>query len=239
MIKNEKSRQIMSVFIKLAVAFFASWGLIECFFASGFMGGSSLILYFTMQSNIWIAVADIIIAAFQIKSIKDGTYALNPKIYLIQQVFTVSITLTGCVFCFVLLPAFAAQGADMMRVVTAHEQIFLHVVTPLLAVFDLLVFTRRSSFKKGQFLWAAIPPLYYLFFAMIGYFAKWDFGGGNNYPYFFFNYGSPAGVFGFSDEMPYFMGSFYWIAVLVVFVLSVSALYIAIINRRIKKLPKE
>lgn len=233
--KNEKKAVIISVCIKFAVVFFALWGLIKCFFGSGFMGGASLILYFTMQSNIWIAVVDTLLAVLMLRSLKTGSYALNPRLYLLQQVFTVAITLTGVVFCFVLMPSFLAQGDIGMFILKSYEQLFLHVATPLLAAVDLLVFTRHSSFKKSQCLWAALPPLYYLAFSAVGYVRGWNFGGGNNYPYFFLNYDSPAGFFGFSDEMPYFMGSFYWILALVVFVLGVSLIYIAAVNRRIKK----
>ncbi len=232
--KGEKTRVIISISLKISLAVFSVWGLTKCFFGSGFMSGSTLILYFTIQSNIWIAGTDILLALLQFRALRKGSYVLNERLYKLQQVFTVSITLTGIVFCFVLVPAFWAQGDIGMSIILAHEQIFLHVATPLLAVIDLLCFTRHSNLKKIQCLWASVPPLYYLGFASVGYLKSWDFGGGNNYPYFFLNYGSPAGIFGFSKEMPYFMGAFYWILALLVFVLGISLLYIVIINSREK-----
>ena len=79
-----------------------------------------------------------------------------------------------------------------------------------------------------------------IIFALQGsaYALNWDFGGGNNYPYFFLNWDSPAGAFGFSSEMPYFMGCFYWIVVMIAFISLLSLGYIALIgklNRRAQK----
>ena len=52
-----------------------------------------------------------------------------------------------------------------------------------------------------------------------------DFGRGEAFPYFFMNYFSPAGIFGFSKNMPYIIGSFYWIAMLVIIIVGLAVLY--------------
>ena len=52
------------------------------------------------------------------------------------------------------------------------------------------------------------------------------------------NWDSPAGAFGFSSEMPYFMGCFYWIAVMIAFISLLSLGYTALIgalNKRAQK----
>lgn len=229
---KDRTNQIISILLKLIIVVCATIGLVLCFFSSGFMGGKTLFLYFTIQSNIWIAVVDLIIAFIMINSLRTGEYALNDKLYLIQQIFTVSITLTGFVFCFVLIPSFMAMGAYASGFnLFAPSQTLLHVVVPVLAVIDLIGFTRHANFTKMQCLWATIPPLYYLGFATIGYFKNWNFGGGNNFPYFFLNYDSPAGLFGFSNITPYYLGSFYWIILLLFFVLGISLIYIVMVNK--------
>ena len=75
-----------------------------------------------------------------------------------------------------------------------------------------------------------IPPLLYAVYAGIGYVQGWQFGPGVNYPYFFLNWGSPAGAFGFSDKLP-FMGTGWWILALLVFLILVGLLYLAIVGR--------
>ena len=53
----------------------------------------------------------------------------------------------------------------------------------------------------------------------------WEFATGVNYPYFFLNWGSPAGLFGFSDELP-FIGTGWWILVILVFLIIVGLVYL-------------
>ena len=60
---------------------------------------------------------------------------------------------------------------------------------------------------------------------------KWDFGYGANYPYFFLNWGSPVGAFGFGGGGEYFMGTFWWILVMLALVSGIAFLYRAILNR--------
>ncbi|MBP5194169.1 MAG: hypothetical protein J6126_05515, partial [Clostridia bacterium] len=54
--------------------------------------------------------------------------------------------------------------------------------------------------------------------------------------YFFLNWGSPAGAFGFTDELP-FMGCVWWILALLVLLLVVGIVYLLILDG-IKKLMK-
>lgn len=51
--------------------------------------------------------------------------------------------------------------------------------------------------------WVIVPPMLYSIYAGIGYARNWQFAEGYNYPYFFLNWGSPAGAFGLTDELPY------------------------------------
>lgn len=231
---NDKNRAIISVVLKVMLIISTSVGLFLSFTSAGFMGGSTLFLYFTVQSNIWIALCDLILAICYVRAIRGGRFVLNRKAYLIQQIFTVSITLTGFVYCFVLAPAFIATNTFNPFV---FSQVLVHIVTPVLAIVDFVGFTRGYEFTNKESLFATIPPLYYLGFSIVGYNLNWDFGGGVNFPYFFLNYGSPVGLFGFGGEVPYFLGSAYWIAIIVVFVLLISLAFIKIVNRRIRKLP--
>ncbi len=237
-----RKRTEISIVLKFLVFAFMAAGMLGCTVVSDtFMGSPSIFLkYFTMQSNIWIGVLALVLAFVQLKHLKSEVYEFSRPLLLLQQVFTVSITLTGVVFCFVLLPAMLATTPEYAPYILHWTQILLHVIVPVLAVVDLLAFTRTFHYnlKRFDFLWSALPPLYYLGFSRIGYVKNWDFGGAN-YPYFFLNYDSPAGFFGFSNEMPYFMGVFYWILVIVVLVLGVSLLYTTVVNKRSIKLREQ
>ena len=63
----------------------------------------------------------------------------------------------------------------------------------------------------------------------------WEFLEGINYPYFFLNWGSPAGAFGFTDGLP-FMGTVWWILAILLFLLLVGYGYLGILELLKKKL---
>ncbi len=216
--KKLKKRTYISLVIKLILAVSAIFGVFLSASGKGFMSGKTVLLYFTIQSNLWIAavcLVGVLMLAFGIR-IRDW-------MYVVKLVFTVAISLTGFVFCFILAPTMKGSAWNIQNILT-------HVVVPLLSVADLLIFDSRFSYKLQHSLYTAIPPLYYVAFSAVGYVQGWNFGGGKNYPYFFLNWGSPAGVFGFTGELP-FMGVFWWLIVLILFLAVVSALYIALMRK--------
>lgn len=185
----------------------------------GFMGGNSTLLYFTIQSNLWIAVLDIVALVLMARG------GCSRRWYsLAQLVFTVSITLTGVVFCFVLAPTMAPGTAFGLA------NVLTHVIVPLAAVVDFVVCRRSYRFRRIDALYPTLPALYYLAFASVGYVQHWPFGDGINYPYFFLNWGSPVGAFGLSSEFP-FMGVVYYIVAILFFLIALSSCYIAIAGK--------
>ena len=188
-----------------------------------FMGGSRVFMYFTIQSNIAIAIicAAGLKGLFRNKSVSDLWW-------VIKFVGTVSITLTGAVFCFVLAPTLGNAAWNLQNILT-------HVVVPVAAIIDFFVVGVSSNIKKSNTFWVIVPPILYAVYAGIGYVENWQFAEGYNYPYFFLNWGSPAGSFGFTDELP-FMGCAWWIIFLFVVLLIVGYLYLKIVDilKRVK-----
>lgn len=181
------------------------------------MGGKAVWLYFTIQSNIWIALvalAGLVLAALR--------RSFPRWMSVLQLMMTVSITLTGLVYCFMLAPLMGEQAFSLTNVLT-------HVVVPLVSVLDFFLSHRWLSLRGRDAWYVIIPPLYYLGFASVGYVLHWPFGPGLNYPYFFLNWGSPAGAFGFCDVLPY-MGVMYYVLIMLVSLLLVGRLYIALVN---------
>lgn len=185
---------------------------------NSFMGGKVVFMYFTIQSNIAIAL----ICAIGLWLMLSG------KPYyrwwqVVKLVGTISITLTGTVFCFILAPTMGSRAWNVQNILT-------HVVVPLAAIIDFFVTGVISDIKKSSVLYVMLPPLAYVAYAGIGYVQGWEFARGMHYPYFFLNWGSPAGVFGFSDKLP-FMGTGWWIILLLALLILVSLLYLAILRR--------
>lgn len=210
----------LSMFLKATVAVSAVIGVaLSHYNMRGFMGGNSTFLYFTIQSNLWIALLDAVALVMMSRE------ACHHRWYsLAQLVFTVSITLTGVVFCFVLAPTMAPGSAFSLA------NVLTHVVVPFAAVVDFVVCRKSYSFRRTDALHPTLPALYYLGFAAIGYVQHWPFGKDINYPYFFLNWGSPAGAFGFCDELP-FMGVAYYAGIILIFLIAISSCFIALCSR--------
>ena len=104
------------------------------------------------------------------------------------------------------------------------------MVVPIAAIADFFVAASGAGLKRRSVIWVIIRPMLYAIYAGIGYVRGWEFIKGQNYPYFFLNWGSPAGAFGFTKGLPY-MGCVWWILVLLLFLLAVGWGYVALANR--------
>lgn len=210
-------KNILSILLKAIVVVGALVGVVLSYYNSrGFNNGNSTFLFFTIQSNLWIALLDVVALAMMTRG------GCTRRWYsLAQLMFTVSITLTGVVFCFVLAPTMAPGTAFV------PANVLTHVVVPIAAVADFVVCRKSYAFHRSDAFYPTLPALYYLVFASIGYVLNWPFAEGANYPYFFLNWGSPAGAFGFCSEFP-FMGVVYYILAILLFLIALSSCYIAL-----------
>ncbi len=175
-------------------------------------------MFFTVQSNIAVAV----ICAVGLVFLLRGKPVSNAW-YVVKFVGTVAITLTGMVFCFVLAPTMGSNAWGLANVLT-------HVVVPLASVIDFFVTGTGGIFSAMHVLYVTLPPLAYAVYAGIGFVLNWQFAPGFNYPYFFLNWGSPAGAFGFTKTLP-FMGCAWWILFLLIFLIAVGGLYLWILKK--------
>lgn len=207
--------KILSLLLKAVIVIAAVWGISICAFDSNaFMGGKSVWLYFTIQSNVWMALVALIGAVMMLVR-----HRIFPRwMSVLQLMMSVAITLTGLVYCFMLAPLMGDKAFNLTNILT-------HVVVPAVSVVDLFVSSRWLSLRGRDAWYVIIPPLYYLGFASLGYVLHWQFGPGIYYPYFFLNWGSPAGAFGFCDDLPY-MGVMYYVLIMLIFLLLVGRLYI-------------
>lgn len=201
------TKKIISLILKFIVVVSVIIGVIV-----SNLDNSASMLYFTTQSNLWIAIVCIVELVLYFTKAQ-----IKPWLHIVKLIFTVSITLTGVVFCGMLAP--------LIDNPFNLSSTLLHVIVPLASIADFFLSDYPVEDKKWHCLLVTVPPFYYLIFASIGYAANWDFGHGVNYPYFFLDWGNPAGAFGFSKEFPY-MGVFYYILILLAFVIGIGALYI-------------
>ena len=179
---------------------------------SRYQSGFKSLMYFTVQSNLWIGFMSLWILILMILEFKNKKEYRKNYHYLLKYIFTVSITLTGVVYCAILAPI--ARGFDPWTVYS----ILTHVVVPVASIIDFFLDDYKIKFKKKDVLYTLLPPLYYLFFSLVCYLADFKFSDGNNYPYFFLNFGSSAGMFKIITEPYFVMGTFYWLIILAIIV---------------------
>lgn len=184
---------------------------------AAFMGGGSVFMYFTIQSNLALALICAIGFILLLRRKK-----ISRAWYVIKYVGTISITLTGLVFCFVLAPTLGDRAWNLQNILT-------HVVVPVLSIVDFFLTGDRSIMKKSDVFYVMLPPLAYAIYAGIGFVCNWQFTPTTNYPYFFLNWGSPAGAFGFTNGLP-FMGCGWWIIAILIFLVLVGLLYLWILK---------
>lgn len=209
----------LSCILKIIVIASAVIGTFLSWYAGrdSFMGGRTVFMFFTIQSNIALAA----ICLIGLVKMLQGKPFSNLW-YIIKFVGTISITLTGAVFCFVLAPTMQQGAWNIQNILT-------HVVVPAAGILDFFVTGISSNIKKSNDLLVIVPPVLYAIYAGIGYVRNWQFAEGCNYPYFFLNWDSPAGAFGFTDELPY-MGCAWWILTLFCALLIVGMLYLLILD---------
>lgn len=214
-----QKQKTVSAILKSIVFICAATGTVLSAYAGrhSFMGGKQVFMYFTIQSNLALAL----ICAIGLALLFRKKHVSAPW-WVIKFTGTVSITLTGMVFCFVLAPTLGSSAWNTQNILT-------HAVVPLAAIADFFVVGTCSDIKKRNILWVIVPPILYVVYAAIGYVNDWQFSQGRNYPYFFLNWGSPAGAFGFTDKLP-FMGCAWWITALFVFLMAVGYFYLRIVD---------
>ena len=215
-----QGRKTASLALKLIVILSAVTGTVLSAAAGrrAFMGGSRVFMYFTIQSNLAVALISAVGVFLLLRRKAPGS-----GWYAVKLAGAVSITLTGVVFAVLLAPILGAADWSLPNTLT-------HLVVPLAAVADFFVVASGAEIRKRNVVFVIIPPLLYTVYAGIGFVNGWEFAKGQNYPYFFLNWGSPAGAFGFTDGLPY-MGTVWWILVLLLFLIAVGLGYLALARR--------
>ena len=227
-----------SVANKILLALFAIVGILINLInaeADGYSSAASRLLYFTNLSNVFVLAVSVLFLVFEIKSLRGNKDLRGKRLYLVKLASTVSITLTAVIFCAVLAPG--ASNVDYNA--WTFGSIIVHTVVPFFAIVDFFIDGGDFAFEKKHSLLSLAPPLSYFIFCVVLYLLNVDFGRGDNFPYFFLNFGSPAGIFGFSEEFPYRIGSFYWVVFISALVYSTSILYSFLHNLKIKKKDKK
>ena len=219
-----KRKNLLAI-LKILVFVCAFTGTISaCILAegNGYSHWAKKFLFFTHQSNVWIAVTCMAIAVLTLsgKNVPDWLYRA-------RYVFVIAISVTCLIFCFTLAP-FADYN------VWGYYSVLNHVVVPVLSVADFCIDKQDISLAKKDTWLCFLPPLAYFAFVMPLVLCGVDFGKGEPYPYHFFNFHTEAGLFGFVDSKPAQFGSVYWFILIFLIILGLAWLFYAVNKKKTK-----
>lgn len=222
---KQKTKDILSLVIKFLVFAVVVVGLIDSFMGNAFAGPSKTLLYYTNQSNILIALVCVFFALWQVCSKRS----MPRWAYVVKYASTVAITITFLVFWLFLAPF---MTPDMNPY--GLNSLCLHLVAPLLAIADFVLFDCNWLSGKKTVWWTLVFPCYYFVFAIVCSLCGVTFdGNGAVMPYFFLDFYN----YGWFDASlkPFELGVAYWLVVILGFVLGVGYLYLAIKRWRNKQ----
>lgn len=193
--------------------------------------------YFTNLSNIMI---DIVLLIFLISDVvslvsKQPERERKNWLYIVKYMMTICITLTFLIYLLILAPTSDA-GFFQSYLRNGAGSLCVHLITPVLAIIDFIMFDYRYQSNYFHAVYAVIPPLCYVVYVVVaatGFGVRWE----NMYaPYNFLNFGAETGWFGFDTSLmsseTLGIGVFYMIIVLLVIFIGIGEIYLLLKNKR-------
>lgn len=174
--KNKRILNVLSLIFNICIVFFTVYAISfnfrndivrdESWF--GFIGLKSL-RFFTNLSNIFVAIASSILLAFNIKNLVKDEYSYPKWLILLKFTSTVAVTVTFLTVVFFLGPLTAIYGETGYFSMFAHNNFFLHFLSPVLAIVSFILFERLDDFKFKYTVFGIIPIFLYsiVYFIMV------------------------------------------------------------------------
>ena len=113
--------------------------------------GKSALRFFTTLSNMLCAAASLLTAL----AINAG--GIPEWIWMLKYIGTAAVTVTMLTVLFFLAPTF---GKGALKVLLSGTDLFMHLITPLMALVSFCVFERRGM-SFCQSLWGMLPVVLY------------------------------------------------------------------------------
>ena len=222
------NKNICSIIIKSIAVISSIYGIIMTYFSP------LSFTYFTTLSNIFISVMLLIFLSKDICNLNNkDNIVFNNYLYLIKFLATISITLTFFVYLTILAPTLEG-GIIHSYLKNGAGSLFVHFVTPILAIIDFFMFDKEYKSKKIHAIYATIPPLIYVLFVVVA--SSLGLRWGTMYaPYNFLNYNAPTGWFGFDLSILGWetlgIGVFYMILLLLIIFIILGMIFLWLKNK--------
>jgi len=143
--------------------------------------------FFTLQTNMLVIVITMLLIISQICKLCKISNSIIFKSWLnlLHIASTFYITITGVIYCFVLVPV-AILTNNLISASLSYRDIFLHIFVPALSIIDYFALNDKIHISKSS----AVLFLFYPFLYVLAIFSRAALGGssfpgGSSYPYFF------------------------------------------------------
>lgn len=226
--KRSMIKTLIKILIKVTLIIVGVIGIILNALSSKFMGGSSVFLFFTVQSNITIIVMSLVFLILDLILIFKNKEYKNQILYFLKYIFTIAITITFIVFFALLAPI---MGIDY---VLSFKNFSVHLIVPVLAIIDFYLYDYDINLSLKSSLFGLAMPIYYVFFVFIGVLEGFRYGGEDiKFPYFFLDYETNGWLFEKG------MGVIIWILILVAGIIGLCFLFHLLMKIRKKHVKGE
>ena len=232
-IEFNKNEVIAGIVIKLIAILASVYGLYMSIYSA------MSFTYFTNLSNILIDIVLLIFLVSDIMLLLSKENQKNKKnwLYIVKYMATISITITFLIYLTLLAPT-NKLGFINAYLNNSAGSLCLHFITPLLAIFDFMLFDYKYSSNKAHAVFATIPPLLYVVFVVIAASCGMRWKVDMYAPYNFLNFGAETGWFGFDlsqlGSKTLGVGVAYMIVVLLLIFIGIGELYLMMKNKRRK-----
>ncbi|MBQ8468358.1 MAG: hypothetical protein IJ542_01225 [Clostridia bacterium] len=125
----------------------------------GYTGIHSL-RFFTVLSNIFVAIIAILFVIKTIKNLIEDKYEFPHWMIVLKQIATAGVALTFATVVTMLAPASAITGKGYFSMFE-HNNLFMHLLTPILAIVSFVFFEREKPLRIRESFWFLIPVIIY------------------------------------------------------------------------------
>lgn len=139
--------------------------------------------FFTVLSNIFLAITSIIIIVFDVKNIINNKYEIPKWAMILKFMGTVAATVTLLTVVLLLSPLWEING-DGYFTLFLKNNFFMHLVNPVLGLITFIFFERPNDFKFKYIFFGLLPTvlysIVYITLVLVGYwpdFYYFTFGG--------------------------------------------------------------
>ena len=165
--KNIRKNNIASLIINLTIVFFTVESVWHNFRPDiirdpewlGFEGIHSL-RFFTVLSNIFIAIAAFLMIFYNIKNLINDSYEYPKWLISLKYIATSAIAVTFVTVALLLAPSYAIVGKGYFTLFLGNH-IYTHFLTPVLAIITLVFFENSHKIEFKEALFGVVPVFLY------------------------------------------------------------------------------